>query len=325
MSNWMVRAGEGGSLFEEFRHVSTVAIGWAKLGDLGGTQTLDEIKAKMKAEYPAFKPGRMIAASSVVFKFRSELQIGDNVVTYNPAERKYFVGKIASEYQFIAENGDHPHVRVVQWQGERSRDDLSPKTKNTLGSVLTLFEIPRDAMDELLGNAPESADVEESETEEETVDTIKEDFIAKAHEFIKDRLVRLDWEDMQELVAGILRAMGYKTRISPKGADRGKDIVASPDGLGLEDPSIRVEVKHREGQMGTQEIRSFIAGLRNNKGLYVSTGGFSREAKYEAERSDKPITLIDSDTLVDLITQYYDDFDADSKALIPLRKIYWPS
>jgi restriction system protein len=38
---------------------------------------------------------------------------------------------------------------------------------------------------------------------------------------------------MQELVAGVLRGMGYKTIVSAKGPDRGRDILASPDGLGL--------------------------------------------------------------------------------------------
>lgn len=46
-------------------------------------------------------------------------------------------------------------------------------------------------------------------------------------ERIKDRVSELDWDDMQQLVAGILRAMGYKTQVSPAGSDRGKDIVAS--------------------------------------------------------------------------------------------------
>jgi restriction system protein len=130
---------------------------------------------------------------------------------------------------------------------------------------------------------------------------------------------------MQELVAGILRAMGYKTRISPKGADRGKDIIASPDGLGLENPKIVVEVKHRQGSMGSPEVRSFLGGLRpSDKGLYISTGGFSKDAKYEAERANIPITLVDSDILVELIIQYYDSFDNDTKTLVPLKKIYWP-
>jgi len=35
-------------------------------------------------------------------------------------------------------------------------------------------------------------------------------------EFIKDKVNELDWEEMQELVAGLLRAMGYKTRISKR-------------------------------------------------------------------------------------------------------------
>lgn len=94
------------------------------------------------------------------------------------------------------------------------------------------------------------------------------------------------------MVAGILRAMGYKTRISPPESDRGKDVEASSDGLGLTDPHIIVEVKHREGTMGAQHLRSFIAALRpRHKGLYVSTGGFTKEVRYEAELAPLEATL----------------------------------
>ena len=130
---------------------------------------------------------------------------------------------------------------------------------------------------------------------------------------------------MQELVAGLLRGMGYKTTVSPRGPDRGRDIIASPDGLGFEDPRIVVEVKHRTVSMDSQKIRSFTGGLRpGHKGLYVSTGGFSKDARYEAERSNIPITLIDLDALVKLLVEYYDKIDVDTKLLVPLAKIYWP-
>jgi restriction system protein len=77
--------------------------------------------------------------------------------------------------------------------------------------------------------------------------------------------------------------------------------------------------------MGSKDIRNFIGVLREgHKGLYVSTGGFSKEAKYEADRSNIPITLIDLDYLTDLIVQYYDEFDPETRILIPLTKIYWP-
>jgi restriction system protein len=159
---------------------------------------------------------------------------------------------------------------------------------------------------------------------EEEIESQGEDVAARAKEFTKDKIQALSWEEMQELVAGLLRAMGYKTKVSPVGPDRGKDIVASPDGLGLEDPKIHVEVKHRKGAMGANEIRSFAGGLRKTKGLYVSTGGFTREAHYEAERSDTPITLMDIDELARMIVRYYDNFDTEARDLLPLKKIYWP-
>jgi restriction system protein len=152
--------------------------------------------------------------------------------------------------------------------------------------------------------------------------------LENSKELIKDRLMRLTWSDMQTLVAGILRAMGYKTKISPEGADRGKDIIASPDGLGLEQPRIFVEVKHRKNQqMGAPEVRKFIGGRdsQNDRCLYVSTGGFTVEAKYEAERAKVPLTLIDSDELVELLLDNYEVSDAETRALIPLRKTYWPT
>ena len=148
----------------------------------------------------------------------------------------------------------------------------------------------------------------------------------KSHEFIKDTINKLDWDGMQELVAGLLRSMGYKTRISPIGADRGKDIVASPDGFGLEQPRIIVEVKHREGAIGAQQIRSFIGGRhKDDKGLYVSTGGFTKDARYEAERAGIPIMLMDSDDLVTAIVEHYEKMDAEAKGLLRLTKIYWPA
>jgi predicted Mrr-cat superfamily restriction endonuclease len=88
-----------------------------------------------------------------------------------------------------------------------------------------------------------------------------------------------------------------------------KDVEASPDGLGLTDPHIIVELKYREGAMGSQVLRSFIAALRpRHKGLYVSTGGFAKEARYEADRANNQVSLIDSDELVNLIIHYYGNF-----------------
>jgi restriction system protein len=131
---------------------------------------------------------------------------------------------------------------------------------------------------------------------------------------------------MQEIVASLLRALGYRTQISPAGPDRGKDIIASKDGFGFERPRIVVEVKHRKGQMGAQEIRSFLGGRHaDDRGLYVSTGGFSRDAQYEAERAATVTHLMTLDELAKALVEQYDQIDEVGRRLLPLTKVYWPA
>ncbi len=180
---------------------------------------------------------------------------------------------------------------------------------------------------ELLSHLGEPATPEDISVDDNELDQIKEDTITRAHELIKDKLLNLSPDEMEKLAAAILRAMGYKTQVMPKGPDRGVDVLASPDGLGLEAPRIKVEVKHRSRtSMGSQDLRSFLGGLREgDKALYISSGGFTQEAKYEAARSNIPLTLLGLDELANLIVTHYESFDTEGKMLIPLVKVYFPT
>ena len=78
--------------------------------------------------------------------------------------------------------------------------------------------------------------------------------------------------------------------------------------------------------MGATDIRSFVGGRhKDDKGLYVSTGGFTKEAHYEAERSSIPLTLMDMDDLAQAVAEYYDRMDMETRAMLPLIRIYWPA
>ena len=326
---WMVRAGENARSIEDFLQKKIIAIGWKLVGDLTNVKSANEIKEKIRKEYPHFKDGKTNISAATLFKFKNEFRVGQLVLTYDPNERLYWIGEITSDYEYRPNELENLiHYRSVKWIKSVERDTLSTKSKNSLGSTVTIFKIADDTKEELLsGNKivrekpsenPEANDIE-------TLEEIKDDIEARALEFIKDKITKLDWEEMQDLVAGILRGMGYKTFVSPKGADRGKDITASPDGLGFENPKITAEVKHRTGTIGAPDVRSFLSALRgNDRGLYVSTGGFTKDARYEAERSNIPLTLVDLDMMVQLIMQHYDNFDTETRALIPLKKIYWP-
>lgn len=330
---WMVRC-DGGQLAETFLEQGMVAIGWHEVGSLQGMKSREQVIEKVKITWPEFKRMKAVVAGSQLHKVSSQIKTGDRVITYDPSKRIYHIGRIAGDYTFDANAKDSTaHRRKVTWEAQIDRDRLSVPAKNSLGSTLSVFEVSEGAEQEinaLMSGQPVKMEQAESYAAAEVaVDTkdLLEDLKSKAKEFIKDRLIALDWEEMQELVAGALRAMGYKTRISPQGSDRGKDIVASPDGLGLEQPRIVVEVKHRPNQsMGSAEVRSFLGGRhKDDKGLYVSTGGFSKDAKYEADRASIPCTLMDIDDLVDLIIENYEAMDMEARSLLPLTKIYWPS
>lgn len=326
---WMVRAGRNAALIQDFEEKEYVAVGWHKIGNLTEISSKEELEKLHMQAYGDEKAAKRRMSIGQVYRFRFDMKKGDMVATYNPELRIYLGGEIVSDYQYILDSpGGYNHIRKVEWKGKVKRDSLSVGTKNTVGAIMTLFLLSDSASQEfqllLSGKVPVPEDTVDGKDTE--MDEIKKDVMERAFEFTKDMIQKLDWDEMQQLVAGILRAMGYKTRVSSPGPDKGVDIIASPDGLGLEQPRIRAEVKHKTETVGASLLRSFIGGLRqNDRGLYVSTGGFTKEARYEAERSTIPVTLIDIDELADLLIKNYDNADTETKSLVPLVKLYWPA
>lgn len=327
---WMVRAGRGSVSVDDFIENGLVAIGF---GTVEVSSDVDKavIEARCAAESPKASPGKIANAAGQLKRYYSEIQIGDAVTTYDSSQRIYFLGEILSS----VENRTHDlgRVRRVRWDKKVLRDSLKVATRNTLGSTLTLFLVRDEAAEDMWHNAvpigqevvaaPVAAQVE---TDDEAEELIAADMGTKANEFIEDRIASLDWEQIQQLVAEILIAMGYRARVSPPGSDLGRDIMASPDGLGLQEPRIFVEVKHRKQQMGSQDIRTFLGGrVPGDRCLYVSTGGFTKEARYEADRSAIPITLIAMPELRELLVEYYDRMRPSGTGLVKLERIYWPA
>jgi restriction system protein len=58
--------------------------------------------------------------------------------------------------------------------------------------------------------------------------------------------------------------------------------------------------------------------------LYVSSGGFTKDAHYEADRADVAVTLITLPKLRKLVVDLYEKLDSETRALVPLRRLYWP-
>lgn len=133
--------------------------------------------------------------------------------------------------------------------------------------------------------------------------------------------------DLQKLVAALLKAMGYHVSwISPQGKDGGIDIVAWNDPLGTRPPRIKVQVKRRpDHPTDVSTLRSFMAVLgENDVGLFVNTGGFTRDAEDEARTQQiRQVTLVDLRRLYELWIEHLDRLDEPSRDLLPLKPIYF--
>lgn len=150
---------------------------------------------------------------------------------------------------------------------------------------------------------------------------------AQASEGIRSYIKNKNPYEFQELVAALLRAMGYYTPfISPKGKDGGIDIIAYSDPLGATTPRLKVQVKHRpEASIPVDDIRS-LAGLLNSDGeigLFVTSGQFSAEAIRFSQQNQKHIKLLNGDELINLWQEFYPKMKDEDKNLLPLYPIYF--
>jgi restriction system protein len=175
---------------------------------------------------------------------------------------------------------------------------------------------------------PEGEPVDETEPDEvkSTPSQTFEEAEEAAWAEIWDYLGRIDPYELQRLVASLVEAMGYHVSwIAPPGRDAGMDVLAWTDPLGTKPPRIKIQVKRRKDNIAVDELRSFMAILGDDDvGLFVTTGGFTKDAQDEARTQEKrKITLIDRQRLVELWIEYMDRIGEDARQLLPLKPIWF--
>lgn len=179
-------------------------------------------------------------------------------------------------------------------------------------------EADGEAAEDLVTDASEA----EAVTETMSVEIAEE----AAWTHIQAHLGSMDPYEFQDLVAALLRAMGYHVAwVSPPGPDRGLDIVAYTDPLGATGPRIKVQVKRRQDKTNVDGVRSFLAVLgAHDVGLFISAGGFTSDAEREVRsQENRRITLIDLEKLFELWVDHYAHIDEVDKGLLPLRPVHF--
>ncbi len=176
--------------------------------------------------------------------------------------------------------------------------------------------------------AEQQPETEVEEVEEETAATATtvEEAEESAWTEIEEHLAEMNPFDFQNLVAGLLRGMDYFIAwIAPPGPDRGIDIIAYSDPLGIKGTRIKVQVKRIGEKVPVHGVRSFMALLaEGDAGLFVSTGGFTKDAEDEVRNQEKRrVMLVDLRRLFDLWIEHYERIPENYQRLLPLKPIYF--
>jgi len=173
----------------------------------------------------------------------------------------------------------------------------------------------------------------EPESEEPKPDEIQADAAAALEEaqevawiVVQRRLAGMGPYDFQDLVAGLLTAMGYHVAwVSRGGPDKGLDVIAYTDPLGIRGPRIKVQVKRRDEAIDVDGLRAFMALLsEDDVGIFVSMGGFTKPADNEARSQEKRrVILLDARRLFDLWVEHYGKVPEEARRLLPLRPVHY--
>lgn len=169
----------------------------------------------------------------------------------------------------------------------------------------------------------EDEPTDEDTPEKETIINI-EQLEEQANDGIREYIKAKNAYEFQDMVAALLRAMGYYTPfVAPKGRDGGVDVIAYIDALGAKTPRIKVQVKHKpEDSIPAKDIRSLLGILRDGDiALFVTSGTYSQQARTEALTSKTYIKLIDGEEFIQMWKDNYSKMTDDDKNMLPLKHI----
>jgi restriction system protein len=150
---------------------------------------------------------------------------------------------------------------------------------------------------------PPSGDVVEPEV-------INGEVVSSRELYWKDRLLdtlkALSPDAFERLAQRLLREAGFiKVEVTGKSGDGGIDGIGVLR-VNLLSFQVLFQCKRYQGSVGASAIRDFRGAMvgRSDKGLMITTGTFTPDAKKEATRDGAPaIDLIDGDQLCDLLRQ----------------------
>lgn len=168
-------------------------------------------------------------------------------------------------------------------------------------------------------------------SDEQTPQEVLEEAVEKLNDALASDLLKeildMDPFEFEKLVVELLVKMGYGklqygSSATKKSGDEGIDGVVTADKLGFDSIYIQAK-KYMDGTVGRPDVQKFVgalAGQGAQKGIFITTSQFSKEAVEFAKKNlTYKIVLIDGVKLADLMIEY--DLGVSTEYVYKVKRI----
>lgn len=174
-------------------------------------------------------------------------------------------------------------------------------------------------LNDLPGKPDKASPVSSVAAAEEIPDTSPQEAVENAHQQIRrdversllEKIAANPPEFLERVVVDLIVKMGYGGNLKDAGqaigrsGDEGIDGIIKEDPLGLD--TIYLQAKRYEGNIGRPDLQKFagaLQGQRAKKGIFITTSGYSKEARDYVSKIDTKIILIDGPMLAQLMYEH---------------------
>ncbi|MBX5221269.1 restriction endonuclease [Rhizobium sp. NLR8a] len=338
---WLVRLGKNGEYEAATLQDNMLRIGFGLHENISHLKDREALIGKMAELFPNDKPNRHKNFGAQVNQFVNVAQTGDLVVTPFKTTSTVSIGRLAGPYA-TGPNGEV--LRPVEWlRTDLPRDSFKQDLLYSFGAFMTVCEISRnealrriqgvletgrDPGDGALPATTTRGSLAKPLPREETTEAADQPINLEqlARDQIQRRIASVfTGHEFTRLVAAILSAQGYQTRVSPPGADAGVDIVAGNGPLGLDGPRVVAQVKSGSVTVDQPTLQGLIGSIQDthaDHGLIVSWGGFTSAVRRRTNELFFRVRLWGREELVDNLLAVYDRLPEDIRAELPLRRTW---
>lgn len=347
MTAWIIRAGRHGEREQWALDNGLAGVGFHEVPDLTPSDTKDKVRAMIDAAFPTAPLMRRANFAGQLSALRNAIKPDDLIVMPMKTTKKIAFGVCTHEYRFRADEPDQDsrHTIGVDWKTtDVSRAVIKDDLLNTLNGAMTIFQASKNSAEARLrvvmetGSDPGSTGVAStppkngitaSSEAADGTDVVDPDPIPTL-ETIRDRvrthlIENFKGHRLTELIAAILRVEGYVCDVSPPGPDQGVDVIAGRGPLGLDSPTLIVEVKSEDGQIGSTVVRGLQGAMsqhRADQGLLVAWGGLNKQARLEIRTDRLTMRVWEADDIIEHLFEVYDRLPDDFRVAIPLKRAW---